>query len=247
METSFNQILNRIALNERNAQRRAIAFTFIPLIAAILLITYTSQKVIKAQQELNGIESRMKSANDKTIEAKLQLDSAMKENFQLRIQNDSLKYKLIETTILLGKQVSVFTEFKQFIDNMKSYDRSYEQAAFWINFRMLEDKIRGNYEDLSENVATLPKLDENNNWIVIVQSSTSLDDLKLSIGRLVSIYGKNQVAIYKDKRGNYALSIKGNGTFTRAYRLNVELRDKYNYEGAYFSGKTDWGPNYLNE
>src|SRR4051812_41829152 len=105
---------------------------------------------------------------------------------------------------------------------MEPYLRSQGEASFYINFRMLEDKIRGNYIDLSAKVSKLPEIDENKNWIVIVESSMSLEDLKMQVNRLASIYGKNQVAIYRDKNGMYALSLKGNGTFTRAYRLNVE-------------------------
>ena len=80
---------------------------------------------------------------------------------------------------------------------------------------------------------------------VIIASSRSLIDLKKEVGGLSSIYGKDQIAIYQDSKGNYALSVIGNSTFTRAYRLNVELRDKYGYSGAYFSGPTNWGINYL--
>lgn len=242
---SISEILDKAESKERLARKRVIIFTLVPILFAILLIAYTTNKIIQAQKELATIEKRINDANNKTIHIEKEFGNVKKENTYLVAQNDSLKQSLVATTILLGKQVSVFSEFKKFIDNIKSYDRSYEQAAFWINYRMLEDKIRGNYEDLSQKISMLPGLDSNTNWIVIVESSTSLEDLKKDANKLYNIYEKDQIAIYQTKKSYFSLAVKGNGTFTRAYRLNVELRDKYGFEGAYFSCSNNWGENYL--
>lgn len=244
---SIDQALRKIEQAEKNAKKRAVAFIFLPLVFAIILITYTSSRIIHAQKELDSIESKIQEANYRVNDANKQLDSIKRLNTDLKSQNDSLKSTLTETTVLLGKQVAVFTEFKKFIDKMAPANRSYKEAAFWINFRMLEDKIRGNYEDLSKKISALPELDVSKKWVVIVQSSNSLEDLKIESKRLTDIYGKDQVAIFQSKKDYYALSLIGNGTFTRAYRLNVELRDKHQYAGAYFADSTDWGINYLNQ
>jgi len=243
--TSMNQVLVKLERNEKLAKRRAILLTFFPVVLAILLIIYTTQKVVHAQKELDTVEDRIRVANIKIVDTERKLDSFKILNTNLKIQNDSLKKSLIETSILLGKQVSVFNEFKIFIDKMKPFDRSSAQAAFWINYRMLEDRIRGNYADLARHVAGLPDLDTLKNWIVIVKSSSSLEDLKIEVAHLASIYGEDQIVIYKSGQDFYSLAVKGNGTFTRAYRLNVELRDKNGYPGAYFSGRDDWGSDYL--
>jgi len=226
-----NELLERIKLKESQAKKRAILFTFIPLLVGLFLITYTSKKVFQSDEQLKKIRK--------------ELNIAQIQNDSLKIQNDTLSKVLIESLTNLGKAASVTTQFKEFIDKMKPALRSQEEASFFINFKMLDDKIRGDYEHLSERVSTLPKLDENKIWIVIVQSSTSLEDLKQEADPLISIYGKEQVAIYRDSKSIYALSIKGNGTFTRAYRLNIELRDKYNYSGSYFSNSKDWGTDYF--
>lgn len=243
---SINEIIQNAELQEKQARKRAIALTFIPLLFAILLITYTAEKIIKAQKELDNIEGRMTEANNRVSYAEKRYDSVSRENETLIKQNDSLKKSLIETTVLLGKQVSVFSEFKKFVDNIKTYDRSYEEAAFWINYKMLEDKIRGNYDDLSKKVSNLPNLDSNTVWVVVVSSSSSLEDLRKEAAKVVNIYGRDETAIYKTNNSTYVLAVKGNGTFTRAYRLNVELRDKYKFAGAYFSSSANWGKDYLN-
>jgi hypothetical protein len=226
-----NELLKRIELKEYQAKKRAFLFTLIPLFAGIFLIIYTSKKVIEADEHLKVSSTTLK---------KIKI-----ENDLLKTRNDSLSQTLTESVITLGKAVSVTTEFKKFIDKMKPELRSQSEASFFINFKMLEDRVRGEYEYLSQRVSTLPRLDENRTWIVIVQSSLSLEDLKIEAAPLITIYGEKQIGIFRDEKGNYALSVKGNGTFTRAYRLNVELRDKYNYWGAYFSNSQDWGVDYL--
>jgi hypothetical protein len=246
MESStVDQLLKKIELKEKQARKRGIAFTFIPLITGLLLIYFTSEKIAKAQNELIGIDNKIlesKSIIDKT---QSELDKTKLINAELEKKNDSLSKKLIESVTTLGKAVSVTSELKQFIDKIKPSLRSQEEASFYINFNILSDKIRGNYETLSKTVSQLPKLDENKNWVVIVASSSSLQDLRNEANKLISTYGQEQVAIYLNGKKFYSLCIIGNGSFTRAYRLNIELRDKYGYYGAYFSDSNDWGVSYL--
>ena len=246
MESStVDQLLKQIELKEKQARKRGIAFTFIPLITGILLIYFTSEKIAKAQTELNGIDNKILASKSIIDSTQTELDKTKLINAELTKQNDSLSKKLIESVTTLGKAVSVTAELKEFIDKIQPSLRSQEEASFFINFNMLSDKIRGNYETLSKTVSQLPKLDENRNWIVIVASSSSLQDLRKEANKLISIYGNEQVAIYLNGKNFYSLCIIGDGTFTRAYRLNVELRDKYSYSGAYFSDSNDWGKNYL--
>jgi len=230
-DNNLNDILSKVKYNEKRAKKRALVFTIIPIVVAIVLITYTSAKIYQAQEDLNAIKrkiTKIKSLND-----------------SLRRQNNSLSDSLKKSIVTLGKAVSVTTEINKFIDKEMPYYRSLNETRFYINQRMLNDKIRGNYVTLSETVSKLPQLDDNKNWIVIVETSASLEDIKKDAPNLISIYGRDQVVIYKDTKESYALGIKGNGTFTRAYRLNVELRDKYGYIGAYFSPSLNWGSNYL--
>jgi regulator of replication initiation timing len=252
MESTITQILEQIEIREKKSKNRAIALTLIPVVAAIILIIYTSKKIISSQVELNSIEKRIKQASNEVNIAQTELkevksfnNKLIQQNNSLKLKNDSLSNSLTESVATLGKAMSVTTEFKKFIDRMEPYLRTQQEASFFINFRMLNDKIIGNYNALSKTISQLPKLDDTTNYIVIVASSRSLFDLRQGVGRLTAIYGRDQVAIYQDGKGNYALSVLGNTTFTRAYRLNVELRDKYGYSGAYFSGASNWGTNYL--
>jgi hypothetical protein len=240
-----DEMISKVLQREKRAKQRAILFTFLPLLACLALIAYTSQRVVKANKELATIDAKIELANSRVNKAEDGLKAVNGINHQLKSENDSLSDALQQSVINLGKAVSITSQFKQFIDKMEPSLRSQGEAAFYINFRMMEERIRGDYKSLSEKVAGLPNLDEGKTWIVIVGSSMSLEDLKSDAPRLANIYGKDQVAVYKDDHGNYALSVKGNGTFTRAYRLNVELRDKYKYTGAYFSSAKDWGRNYL--
>jgi hypothetical protein len=246
MESStVDKLLKQVELKEKQARKRGIAFTFIPLITGLLLIYFTSQKIARAQSELNDIDKKVLASKLIVDKTQSELDKVNLRNIELTKQNDSLSKKLVESVTTIGKAVSVTAEMKQFIDKIQPSLRSQEEASFYINFNMLSDKIRGNYETLSETVSRLPKLDENKNWIVIVASSSSLQDLRKEATKLISTYSKEQVAIYLNGKNFYSLCIIGNGTFTRAYRLNVELRDKYDYSGAYFSDSKDWGINFL--
>ena len=245
MNTDISQILEKIETREKRDKKRAILITFIPLIAAVILITYTTQKILNAQKELNIIENRMKQAESKVMKAQAELRKVDSLNNSLNKKNDSLYKSLIGSVETLGKTISVTNEFKKFVDRKPPALRTREEASTYVSFHMLEDRIRGNYEFLSKIISEFPKIDDQI-WIVIVKSSTSLQDLKMEANSVISIYKKQQIAIYQDGKNYYALSVIGNGTFTRAYRLNVELRDTYGFDGAYFSHSQDWGKNYLN-
>lgn len=228
MET--DEILNRIEQKERKAKKRAILLTFIPLISAIILIAYTSKVVFQSEKKLAEIKIDLQKTND--------------ANKLIKSQNDSLSEILQESTINLGKAMSVLSETKNFIDKMSPPVRSSEEAKYYVEFRMLEERIRGDYLSLSDKVSRLPIITEDKNWIVILASSVSLNDLKKEAERFRKILVNEELAIYKTKV-YYALVAKGNGTFTRAYRLNVDLIDNYGINSAYFSGSKDWGTDYL--
>lgn len=228
METS--DIISKIESKERKTRKRVMLLTLIPIISSIILLGYTSERVIDSRNELKSIENRY--------------EQIINENSQLLLRNDSLSLALRKSTETLGRSTSVLWELKKFIDAIEPDLRTYEEAKFFIRFRMMEEKIRGDYEELSKTVSELPNIKDENNWIVIVESNVSLEDLKKSQEKLESIYSEDQIVIYKDANDVYALALKGNGSFTRAYRLNVELRDKYGYYGAYFRGIKDWGKDY---
>jgi hypothetical protein len=175
-------------------------------------------------------------------------NSSLKNEKKLLIRkNDSLIKDLRHSTGILGRSSSILWDLKEFVDKINPNLRSEEQAAFFIRFRILEEKIRGDYEYLSETVSKLPVIKDENNWIVIVESNVSMYDLSETYALLKSIYGKDQIAIYKDVNNIYALAVKGNGSFTRAYRLNIELRDEHDINGAYFRGIKNWGEDYSKE
>lgn len=224
------EIIYKIQKKEENAKRRAIFLTFIPLLAAIILVTFTTIYVYQAAKELNDIKS--------------EVEKTQKENLKLKMQNDSLINVIKESTITLGQTASVLAQFKNFIDEINPPERNFEEAEFYIKFRMFEEKVRGDYYYLSEKISKLPNITDDRIWVVIVASSVSLEDLKMEAETFQNIFGKSQIAIYKTKT-YYALVVKGNGTFTRAYRLNIELIKKYGNNGAYFSGSKDWGKDYL--
>lgn len=226
----FERIIQKIEAKERKTKRRILYITLIPIISSVALLTFTSVRVIESRKELKSISH-------------LYINT-LEENRKLKAQNDSLQLLLKESTETLGKASSVLWNFKKFIDEINPPERTTEEAKFFIKFRMLEEKIRGDYEFLSENLSKLPSIKDNKDWIVIVESNISKEDLEKTKKELISIYGSDQVAIYKDAKNIYALAVKGNGSFTRAYRLNVELRNLHGYWGSYFRGVQDWGKDY---
>lgn len=228
MET--NEIINQIQEIEEKAKRRAKRLTFIPLISAITLITVTSIYIYTANKSLDKI----KKEYNKTHE----------ENLRLKMRNDSIINTTKESTIILGEAASLISKFKDFIDKIPPPERNSAEARFYISFRMFEETIRGNYYDLSEKISQLPNITDKRTWFAIVSSSVSLEDLKMEAVKLQELFSKDQVAIYKLK-SYYALVIKGNGTFTRAYRLTVDLNKNFETRGTYFNGLEDWGEDYL--
>jgi hypothetical protein len=238
MET--NELFRRLEIQEKKVKRRTFIFTLIPILTAIVLITVTSREVIRVNAALATIQ--------KEFQETAAINAALRaQNDSLKSKNDSLSHVLIESTTTLGKATSVLWDFKQMIDNMPSADRSSAEAMFFIEFRMLEERVRGNYLHLSEKVEALPSITEDQDWIVIVASSVSLEDLKGIVTKVASLYDRDQLAIYKEGKNYFRLAVTGNGTFTRAYRLNVKLIREQGFEGAYFDGRKDWGKNYLPE
>ncbi len=234
------ELIHRLEAQERRVKKRTIIFTLVPIMTAIILITVTSREVIKMNDQLGTMEKKLEATEEMHRVLKSQNDS-------LKSVNNALQDTLVESTITLGKASSVLWEFKEFIDRMHPADRTREEAQFFIEFRMLEERVRGNYKHMAESIDELPMIQDENNWIVIVESSVSLEDLKRNVNVVASLYGREQVAIYKEGETYYRLAVKGNGTFTRAYRLNVELINEHGFHGAYFDGRKDWGSNYLDE
>ena len=244
-EENINQLISSIKLRERHAKIRGILIILIPCIGALFLIDFTTNKINTADKQLQTIDKLTTQSQLVLAKTTADLKRSDSINKTLTFKNDSLSKILIESVTNLGKAVSITSEFKSFIDKIRPSLRTQEEASFYINFRMMEDKIRGNYNTLAEKTSQLPNIDDNKTWITILESSTSLDDLKKDADKFITIYGRDQVAIYQDGKNFYALNVKGNGTFTRAYRLNVELRDKFGITGSYFSCSNDWGTDYI--
>jgi hypothetical protein len=234
------ELIYRLEEQEKRVKKRTIIFTLIPIITAIILITVTSREIIRMNDHLGAVEIKLEENEELHRDLKVQNDS-------LILVNDSLHETLRESTISLGRVSSVLLEFKEFIDRMNPADRPRDQAGYIIRFRMLEERVRGDYMQMAENLAKLPMIQDENDWIVIVKSSVSLEDLKMEASEVISIYGREQIAIYKEGETYFRLVVKGNGTFTRAYRLNVELINEHGFYGAYFDGRKDWGEDFLME
>ena len=226
METDIKKLLE---LEERRSKKRMWIFSLIPLLLTILLIIVSFLTVNRSIMEVNIAKEDLEEANRHILE--------------LQLSNDSLSRLVLDRAESLGRISSVALQIKEYIDGISPEERNYSEADRFVEFRTLEERIRGDYLYVSESIAKLPNITSDKKWIVIIESNVSLEDLNESYKRLLDHYAVEQVAIFRDNKGIYALSLVGNGTFTRAYNLMYEVFNFGFYYG-YCRGKVDWGKDY---
>ncbi|MEJ2658855.1 MAG: hypothetical protein P8012_16985 [Desulfobacterales bacterium] len=210
-----------------------VIYTIIPVFVAVILIWITSSKVINSKNELHNIQTRMDSL-------KIELDNT-------KAKADTLDIKLTETISSISKIVSISHNIEDFIESKESFLRTLDEARFLINIRMLFDEIDSNFSEISELSTKIPELDRDRFWITIISSSKSLKDLKNEAKSWVDEYSNDQVAIYKSSNDYFALALKGDGSFTEAYRQTVKLQQSGKAYDAYFASSRDWDKNYLEQ
>jgi predicted RNase H-like nuclease (RuvC/YqgF family) len=136
-------------------------------------------------------------------------------------------------------------QVERLIESKQSYLRTLDEARYLIDLRMKFDSLNSELQQLSQNIPEIKKITDQRRWITIVKSSRELDSLRLSAMPWIAKYGKDKVAIYKTGNGFYALAVLTDGSFTKAYRLTVDLMKTGEARDAYFDDSADWGPNIL--
>lgn len=217
-------LLGKVEERERKARKRAVIYTLVPIVFAAGLIWVTWNQVTTAQKELVNIE---------------------KERVAAKSEIKSLNNQFSKTVSTLSKVVSTSHKIEDFIEKKESFLRDLDEARFLINIRMLFDQIDSEISDLSSVVGEIPDLKRDRIWVTIVKSSKTKKDLETDVQRWISLYGKDQVAIYLSQNKYFALALKEDGSFTKAFRLTVELKEKGLAKDAYFASSTDWGKNFL--
>lgn len=225
------ELINKIEEKEKKARKRILIYTLIPVIVAIVLIWVTSSQVINSKRELDKIQNEL---NTKILELE-----------KIKSKVDTLDSKFSSTISSISEIISTSHRIENFIESKQSFLRSIDEARFLINIRMLFDEINSQYSDILALSSELPELDRGRNWITIISSSKSLNKLQNEAKTWIEQYGIDQVAIYKSKNNYYALALKGDGSFTKAYRLTVQLQRSGKAYGAYFASSKDWNKNYL--
>jgi len=67
---NVEELIKQIELKEKRARKLSLVFTLIPIITAVILIYFTSSKVINAQNELNSIENELETVEVELIKTK---------------------------------------------------------------------------------------------------------------------------------------------------------------------------------
>ena len=222
-EEQLQSLLQKVEERERTARRRAVSYTVIPIICVGILLWVTGSQVVSAQRELSIIQQKLEAA---------------------RKEVKTLDAKFTETGSKLREIVEVAHEMEEFIEKKESFLRSLGEARFLIDIRMLFDKINVQFAELSKIMPEMPPLGRGRTWLTIVGSYKALDEAKRSAARWIQLYGRDQVAIYSAPNRYYALAIKGDGSFTAAYRLTVGIQ-KQSAPDAYFASSQNWGDNLI--
>ena len=224
-------ILRKIEERERKLRRNSIIFTLTPIILAVVLIWFSGTKLVNYQKELSNMQREfdLKQRELKNTQDKLNL----------------LDTKFSQIVSKLSKIVAISHEIEEFIERKESFLRTLDESLFLINIRMLFDSINSQFSEVFNLLSGMPDLNRNRIWITIVKSSKSLKKLKEEAYIWIENYGKDQVAIFLSSNKYYALALKGDGSFTTAYRLTVKLQQEDLAYDAYFAASKNWQENFL--
>lgn len=227
------ELFAKLEEREKKAHKRILIYTLIPVVIACILIWITSSKVINSNRELTKVKNELK------------IKISELETIKLKVE--TLDSKLSNTISSISKIISTSHKIENFIESKQSFLRSLDEARFLINIRMLFDEINSQYSEILKLSSNMPELNRGRNWITIISSSKSLIKLQNEAKSWIKQYGTEQVVIYKSQNDYYALALKGDGSFTKAYRLTVELQRSVKAYDAYFASSKNWNKNYLDE
>ncbi len=221
---AIDNLLEEIKRKERLARRRAVVYTMIPIVAAVVLIAWTAREVRRANSEV---------------------ETARQKVVSLQHQADSANRQLQEAATNFVGIAAATKEIESLIEAKQSYLRTIDEARFLIDIRMKFDVLNSDLLKLSSSFPTMQAVTDRRKWVAIVRSSKDFDSLKAASRDWIAAYGAADVAIYRTGNGYYALAIPGDGTFTQAYRLTVSLIRSRRATGAYFAEISGSGPNLL--
>jgi DNA repair exonuclease SbcCD ATPase subunit len=218
--TAIKSLLEEINVKERQARRRAVIYSMIPIAVAVVLVAWTAREVAHARAEV---------------------EKAEKEVGRLQQQADSANQQLRDAATKLVGIATATREIETLIESKQSYLRTIDEARFLIDIRMKFDALNSDLLKLSESFPAMETIADNRKWVTVVKSSRDLNDLKTAAPAWIADYGRSNVAIYRTPNGFYALAVPGDGTFTQAYRLTVSLMRSGRARDAYFAEASGWG------
>jgi len=175
METStVDNTLARAKLKEKQAKRRAFLFTFIPLLAGLFFIYYTSSKVSESQAQLTVIKKEVDSV-------KILRDSFMLEYLSAKGFNKSKKYQLLDESINANKLLNTLLEQGKINPNLeiKYFRKTLDEQKVWLSIKELGfNRIT----DIQTKDSILNKIETN---AVVIGRNVSLYDLKIILLTLI--------------------------------------------------------------
>jgi hypothetical protein len=218
--TAIKSLLEEISAKERRARRRAVIYSMIPIAVAVVMVTWTAREVAQARVEV---------------------DKARLVVGRLQHQADSANQQLRDAVTKLVSIATVTKQIEALVESKQSYLRTLDEARFLIDIRMKFDALNSDLLKLSESLPAMQTIADNRKWVTVVKSSKDLNDLKAAAPAWIADYGQSNVAIYQTPNGFYALAVRGDGTFTQAYRLTVSLIRSGRARDAYFVEASEWG------
>jgi len=220
--TPIKSLLEEISTKERQARKRAVIYSLIPVTVAVVLVALTAWEVAKARVEV---------------------EKATQEVRRLQHQADSANQQLRDAAMKLVDIALATKEIETLVESKQSYLRTIDEARFLIDIRMKFDALNSDLLKLSETFPAMQELADNRKWVTIVKSSRDLNELKSAAQAWIADYGRSNVVIYQTPNGFHALAVRGDGTFTQAYRLTVSLIRTGRARDAYFAEVSGWVPN----
>jgi len=167
MENKIENLVSQLQLKEKHAKKRALIFTFVPVIFAVFLISYTSWQVTISSRKLASIAKETDSI--KKLRDKFQIEYLEAKGFDNTTKN-ALLNESIKADDLLSK-INLEALNKSII--IKYYRKSIDQEKVWLSIKEL------GYKNIYDQKSVNPVLIEKETNAVAFGPDVPLFDIKV--------------------------------------------------------------------
>ncbi len=213
-------IIAQINVKEKQAKKRAILFTFIPVFIGLFLIFYTSRKVTQAQSELALISKEADSL--KILRDNFRLEYLKAKGYDFSTKKTLLSESIKADSLLAHLQVSDSVSSKVAIEY---YRKSLDQEKVWISLKEL------GYGNISEKTTTNKVLGKEETNTIALGKNVPLFDIKIIALTLIRAGFKIQHVYFIQRNDNKNLiqiirTAPADGSPDKSHALSVEQIEK---------------------